>query len=210
MLRGPFLSTPQTTIAARRAESYSTAMTFEDQIATYLGRTPQLAASAFIAPGVFLAGDVTVGENASIWPGCSLRGDIASIVIGANSNVQDGSVVHVADNLPALIGEWVTVGHKAIVHACEIGNEVLIGMGAIILDGAKIGDHCIIGANATVTMHTEIPPGSLVLGSPAKIKKILSPEEQAGIRVWAERYVTLSRVYLARSRGEAVAPPPAS
>jgi len=183
-------------------------MTFEEQIATYLGRTPKLAASAFVAPGVFLAGDVTVGENASIWPGCSLRGDIAPIVIGANSNVQDGSVVHVADNLPAFIGEWVTVGHKAIVHACEIGNEVLIGMGAIILDGAKIGDHCIIGANATVTMHTQIPPGSLVLGSPAKIKKILSPEEQAGIRVWAERYVTLSRVYLARSRGQAVAPPP--
>jgi len=179
-------------------EAYVAAMTFEEQIATYLGRAPRLAASAYIAPGVFLTGDVTVGENASIWPGCSLRGDIAPISIGANSNVQDGSVVHVADNLPAVIGEWVTVGHKAIVHACEIGNEVLIGMGAIILDGAKIGDHCIIGANATVTMHTEIPPGSLVLGSPAKIKKVLSPEEQAGIRVWAERYVTLSRAYLKR------------
>jgi len=173
-------------------------MTFEEQIDLYLGRSPQVAPSVFIAPGVFLAGDVTLGENVSIWPGCSLRGDIAPIRVGANSNIQDGSVVHVADNLPAKIGEWVTVGHKAIVHACEIGNEVLIGMGAIILDGAKIGDRCIIGANATVTMHTEIPAGSLVLGSPAKVKKELSPEEQSGIRVWAERYVTLSRAYLAR------------
>lgn len=176
-------------------------MTFDEQIARHLGQTPRIASSAFIAPGVFLAGDVTVGENASIWPGCSLRGDIASIVVGAHSNVQDGSVVHVADNLPARIGEWVTVGHKAIVHACEVGNEVLVGMGAIILDGAKIGDRCIIGANTTVTMHMEIPPGSLVLGSPAKIKKTLSPEEQAGIRVWAERYVTVSRAYLARGYG---------
>jgi len=177
------------------------AMTFDEQIARYLGQTPRVAPSAFIAPGVFLAGDVTVGENASIWPGCSLRGDIAPIVVGAHSNVQDGSVVHVADNLPARIGEWVTVGHKAIVHACEVGNEVLVGMGAIILDGAKIGDRCIIGANTTVTMHMEIPPGSLVLGSPAKIKKTLTPEEQAGIRVWAERYVTVSRAYLARGYG---------
>jgi carbonic anhydrase/acetyltransferase-like protein (isoleucine patch superfamily) len=185
-------------IAARPVPEYCSFMTFDEQIARYLGSTPSIASSAFIAPGAFVVGDVTVSENASIWPGCSLRGDIAPIVIGANSNVQDGSVVHVADNLPAIIGEWVTVGHKAIVHACEIGNEVLIGMGAIILDGAKIGDHSIIGANATVTMHMEIPPGSLVLGSPAKIKKTLTAEEQAGIRVWAERYVTLSRAYLAR------------
>ena len=123
-----------------------------------------------------MAGDVTIGEEASIWPGCSLRGDIAPIVIGAHSNIQDGSVVHVADDLPAIVGEWVTVGHKAIVHACEIEDEVLIGMGSIILDGAKIGRRCIIGANATVTMGMEVPPGSLVLGSPATVKKALSEE----------------------------------
>src|SRR4030095_9925511 len=159
-----------------------------------------------IAPGAFVAGDVTIGEEASIWPACSLRGDIAPIEIGAHSSIQDGSVVHVADDLPAVVGEWVTVGHKAIVHACEIGDEVLIGMGAIILDGAKIGRRCIIGAKATVTMHTEIPPGSLVLGSPATVKRTLSEEEQSGIRRWAERYVTLSRAYLANTRGsEAVA-----
>lgn len=173
-------------------------MTFEEQVAHFLDRSPRIDSSAFIAPGAFIAGDVTIGEKASVWPGCSLRGDIASISIGAFSNVQDGSVVHVADDLPAIVGEWVTVGHKAIVHACEIGNEVLIGMGAIILDGAKIGDRCIIGANSTVTNRTVIPPGSLVLGSPAKVKRSLTEEEQAGIRVWAERYVTVSRAYLAR------------
>jgi gamma-carbonic anhydrase len=176
-------------------------MTFEEQIAMFLGRSPRVASSAFVAPGAFVAGDVTIGEEASIWPGCSLRGDIAPIVIGAHSNVQDGSVVHVADEMPAIVGEWVTVGHKAIVHACEIGDEVLIGMGAIVLDGAKIGRRCIIGANATVTMGTEIPPGSLVLGSPATVKKALSENEQSSIRRWAERYVVVSRAYLARNQG---------
>jgi len=181
-------------------------MNFDEQIAMFLGRSPRVATSAFIAPGAFVAGDVTIGEEASIWPGCSLRGDIAPIVIGAHSNVQDGSVVHVADDSPAIVGEWVTIGHKAIVHACEIGDEVLVGMGAIILDGARIGRRCIIGANATVTMQSEIPPGSLVLGSPATIKKTLSEEEQAGIRRWAERYVTLSRFYIAQAkRSEVVA-----
>lgn len=175
-------------------------MTFEEQIARFLGREPRIADSAYVAPGAFVAGDVTLSEETSVWPGCSLRGDIAPIVVGAHSNIQDGSVVHVADDLPAIIGEWVTVGHKAIVHACEIGDEVLIGMGAIILDGARVGKRSIIGANATVTMHTEIPPGSLVLGSPAKVKRALTAEEQAGLRVWAERYVTLSRAYLRREK----------
>lgn len=107
-------------------------------------------------------------------------------------------MVHVADDLPAIIGEWVTIGHKAIVHACTIEDEVLVGMGAIILDGAHIGARSIIGANATVTPGTVIPPGSMVMGSPAKVKRSLTPEEQAGVRVWAERYVTLSRQYLQR------------
>lgn len=174
-------------------------MNFDEQIAHFLGCTPQIAPSAYIAPHTFIAGDVEIGEEASIWPCCSLRGDIASIRIGAHSNVQDGSVVHVADNLPAIIGEWVTIGHNATVHACTLEDEVLIGMGAIVLDGARIGARSIVGANATVTMHTQIPPGSLVLGSPAKVVRELSPEEQAGVRVWAERYVKLSRVYLEKA-----------
>lgn len=174
-------------------------MDFNEQIARFLGCTPRISASAFIAPHTFIAGDVTVGEEASIWPCCSLRGDIAPIRIGAHSNVQDGSVVHVADDLPAIIGEWVTIGHKATVHACTIEDEVLVGMGAIILDGSVIGARSIVGANATVTPGTVIPPGSMVLGSPAKVKRALTAEEQAGVRTWAERYVTLSRIYLQRA-----------
>lgn len=174
-------------------------MNFEDQIARFLGRDPRIAASAYVAPHTFIAGDVEIGENASIWPGCSLRGDIAPIRVGANSNVQDGSVVHVADDLPALIGEWVTVGHNATVHACTLEDEVLVGMGAVVLDGSVIGARSIVGANATVTPGTLIPPGSLVLGSPAKVVRALTPEQQAGVRVWAERYVTLSRIYLQRA-----------
>jgi carbonic anhydrase/acetyltransferase-like protein (isoleucine patch superfamily) len=173
-------------------------MDFDDQIARFLGQSPRIASTAFVAPHAFIAGDVEIGDQASIWPGCSLRGDIAPIRIGAHSNVQDGSVVHVADDLPAIVGEWVTIGHKAIVHACVIEDEVLVGMGAIVLDGARIGARSIIGANATVTPGTVIPPGSMVLGSPAKVKRALTPEEQAGVRVWAERYVTLSRHYLRR------------
>lgn len=171
-------------------------MSFEEQIERFLGRQPVIAPSAFIAPNTFIVGDVEIGEEASIWPGCSLRGDIAPIRIGAHSNIQDCSVVHVADNLPAVVGEWVTVGHKAMVHACTIEDEVLVGMGAIILDGARIGARSIIGANATVTMHAEIPPGSLVLGSPAKVARELTAEEQSRVRVWAERYVTVSRRYM--------------
>jgi carbonic anhydrase/acetyltransferase-like protein (isoleucine patch superfamily) len=179
-------------------------MDFNGQIAQFLGRAPRISPAAFIAPHTFIAGDVEVGDEASVWPCCSLRGDIAPIRVGAHSNVQDGSVVHVADDLPAIIGEWVTIGHNATVHACTIEDEVLVGMGAVILDGSVIGARSIIGANATVTPGTIVPPGSMVLGSPAKVKRPLSDEEQAGVRFWAERYVTLSRLYLSKSRGAAM------
>lgn len=185
-------------LGAGSSNIHLSSMNFDEQIAHFLGQTPRIAPSAFVAPHTFIVGDVEIGELASIWPCCSLRGDIAPIRVGAHSNVQDGSVVHVADDLPAIIGEWVTIGHKAIVHACTIEDEVLVGMGAIILDGAHIGARSIIGANATVTPGTVIPPGSMVMGSPAKVKRALTPEEQAGVRVWAERYVTLSRQYLQR------------
>lgn len=172
-------------------------MTFDEQIRFFLSKTPTVASDAWIAPNVFLVGDVEIGSCSSIFPGCSLRGDIAAIRVGANSNIQDNAVVHVADDLPAIIGDWVTVGHQATVHACVVEDEVLIGMGAIILDGARIGSRSIVGANATVTPGTQIPPGSLVLGSPAKVVRQLSDEEQRGVRRWAERYVTLSRHYMA-------------
>ncbi len=185
----------------RKLSRMTSGSELDRQIAQFLGRSPRISPSAFIAPHTFIAGDVEIGEEASIWPCCSLRGDIAPIRIGAHSNIQDGTVVHVADNLPAIIGEWVTVGHNATVHACTLEDEVLVGMGAIVLDGAHVGARSIIGANATVTPGTRIPPGSLVLGSPGKVARVLSLEQQAGVREWAERYVKLSRVYLARGDG---------
>jgi carbonic anhydrase/acetyltransferase-like protein (isoleucine patch superfamily) len=172
-------------------------MTFDEQISSFLLKRPQIDPSAWIGPHTFVAGDVTIGANASVWPGCSLRGDIAPIRIGAHSNIQDNAVVHVGDDLPAIVGEWVTIGHQATVHACVIEDETLIGMGAIILDGARIGSRSIVGANATVTPGTQIPPGSLVLGSPGKVVRTLSSGEQSNVRRWAERYVTLSRHYMA-------------
>jgi carbonic anhydrase/acetyltransferase-like protein (isoleucine patch superfamily) len=174
-------------------------MDFRQQIEGFLGTLPRVHPTAFIAPGAAVFGDVTVGEEASIWFQATARGDINRIVVGARSNVQDGAVLHVADEYHCEIGELVTVGHKAVVHACTIEDEVLIGMGAIILDGARIGARSIIGAGALVTGGKQIPAGSLVLGSPAKVIRALSEEEQRGIRVWADRYVTLSQAY--RERG---------
>lgn len=176
-------------------------MDFRAQIEQFLGTTPKIHPSAFIAPGAAVMGNVTLGEESSVWYHAAMRGDINRIVIGPRSNVQDGAVLHVADEYHTQLGELVTVGHKAIVHACTVEDEVLIGMGAIILDGARIGARSIIGAGALVTGGKEIPPGSLVIGSPAKVVRTLSLEEQASIKVWAERYVTLSRVYMDKGLG---------
>jgi carbonic anhydrase/acetyltransferase-like protein (isoleucine patch superfamily) len=174
-------------------------MEFPERIAHFLGQEPQIHPSAFVAPGATVLGAVTIGEEASIWFNATLRGDINAIEVGPRSNIQDGAVVHVADAYGARIGQLVTVGHQATVHACTVDDEVLVGMGAIILDGAEIGARSIIGAGALVTGGTIIPPGSLVLGSPAKVVRALSLNEQAGIKVWAERYVTVSRAYIERA-----------
>ena len=122
---------------------------------------------------------MTVGPKASVWPCAVLRGDIAPIEVGEGTNIQDGAVVHVADGLPAKVGARVTVGHLAMIHACTIGDECLIGMHATILDGAVIGARSIVGANSLVTKGTQVPPGSLVMGSPAKVVRALTAEEQA-------------------------------
>jgi len=164
---------------------------------------PRIAQDAYVAADATVVANVEIGPEASVWHQAVLRGDVAPIVLGAGSNVQDGAVVHVADDLPAIIGELVTIGHKAIVHACTVENEVLVGMGAIVLDGARIGTRSIIGANATVKQGMDIPPGSLVLGTPAKVVRVLSPAEQDEIKMWALRYVRLSREYLALSAGRA-------
>lgn len=169
---------------------------FEETITRNIRTAPRVASDAYIAPDATVVANVEVQAEASVWHQAVLRGDVAHIVLGPQSNVQDGAVVHVADDLPAIIGRLVTIGHKAIVHACTIEDEVLVGMGAIILDGAHVGTRSIIGANATVKGGMEIPPGSLVLGTPAKVVRTLSESEQDEIKLWAQRYVRLSREYV--------------
>ena len=162
------------------------------------GTFPEIHESAFIAASADLIGRVRVEQEASVWYNATLRGDINEIVIGPKSNVQDNAVIHLADDYGTYIGELVTIGHGAIVHACTIKDEVLVGMGACILDGAVIGERSIIGANALVTGGMVVPAGSLVLGSPARVVKTLDIQAQAGVKSWAEKYVKGSRQYLAR------------
>ncbi|MGI9089401.1 MAG: gamma carbonic anhydrase family protein [Chthoniobacterales bacterium] len=154
---------------------------------------PRFFGDNFIAPNATVVGDVSLGEKSSVWYGAVLRGDINRIVIGAQTNIQDHAVVHLADQFPTIIGALVTVGHSAVVHACTVDDEVLVGMGAIILDGAEIGACSIIGAHTLVTMGMKVPAGSLVLGSPGKVVRQLSSDEQAGIKTWALKYVEVAR-----------------
>jgi len=156
---------------------------------------PVMQNTTFIAPGAVVIGAVELGAESSVWYGSVLRGDINRIIIGAQSNVQDGSVLHVSDDHACVLGDRVTVGHRAIVHACTVGDEVLVGMGAIILDGAIIGARSIIAAGALVTKGKVIPEGSLVVGSPAKVVRMLTPEEQAANAKLALKYVEVSRRY---------------
>ena len=160
--------------------------------------SPNIHPSAFVAASADIIGRVTLHEETSIWYHATLRGDINEIVIGAHSNIQDNAVIHLADNYGCYVGEYVTVGHSAILHACTVKDEVLVGMGAIVLDGAVIGERSIIGAGALVTSGTVIPPGSMVLGSPGKVVRALSPEEQAKVKYWAEKYVRGSRMFMER------------
>jgi len=162
---------------------------------------PIIAASAFIAPDAALIGGVEIGECASIWYQCVLRADINRIRIGACSNLQDGVIVHLSDDYESVVGERVSVGHRAIIHACTVGDETLVGMGAIIMDGAVIGPRCVIGAGALVTKGMMVPEGSLVLGSPARVVRKLSAEEQQLNATLAEKYVLVSRLYLEQGIG---------
>jgi len=161
----------------------------EKQLARFLRKQPQLGKSVYIAKGASVLGDVKLGAHASVWYGAVLRGDINRIVVGHHSNIQDNAVLHLADDYACILGNYVTVGHSAIVHACKVGDEVLIGMGAVILDGAGIGKQSLIGAKALVKQGMKIPPGSLVLGAPAKVVRKLTPAERAGLKHWATKYV---------------------
>ena len=164
-------------------------------IAARLKKGPTVHSSAWIVPGATVLGDVTLAEESSVWYGAVLRGDINRIILGPRSNVQDNAVVHVDTNYPTTVGELVTIGHTAVVHACTVDNEVLVGMGAIILDDVEVGARSIIGANALLTIGTKIPPGSLVLGSPAKIRRQLTLDEQKDIAHWAWSYVETAKHY---------------
>lgn len=166
----------------------------------YLDAKPSIHSKAFIASNAVIIGDVIIGEEASVWYGAVIRADLNQIRIGPRSNIQDRSVLHLADDFGVHVGELVTVGHGAILHACTVDDEVLVGMGATILDGAEIGARSVIGANSLVTHGTKIPPGSLVLGAPAKVRRALDQQEQEDIKHWAEKYVLLTRAYLGRKK----------
>lgn len=163
------------------------------KVCSHLGKKPNVATSAFIAPGAVVIGDVELGEYSSVWYQSVLRADIQRIVVGEGSNIQDGSVIHLASDQGTTVGSYTTVGHKAMLHACEIGSEVLVGMGAIVMDGAVVGDRSIIGAGTLIPPGKTIPPGSLVMGSPGRVMRTLSVEEQEAIRGWAEKYIAVSR-----------------
>ncbi|WMM23695.1 gamma carbonic anhydrase family protein [Tissierella sp. MB52-C2] len=154
-------------------------------------KSPKIHEEAFIAETADVLGDVTIGEGTSIWYGAVARGDMNTIVIGKYSNVQDNSSLHVDSNEPLKIGDYTTVGHNAVVHGCTIGNNCLIGMGAIILNNAIIGDNCIIGAGALITEGAVIPPNSLVLGAPGKVKRELTEDDIKSIKDNAVRYEKL-------------------
>lgn len=177
----------------------------EQQLNKFLKKRPVLGRDVFVARGAVLLGDVTVGEHSSIWFNAVLRGDINRIVVGHHTNIQDNCVLHLADEHLCVLGNYVTVGHGAIVHACTVGDEVLVGMGSRLLDGVVVGEQTIIGAGALLTQGQQIPPGSLVLGAPAKIARPLSAEERAGLKGLAEKYVKIAAYY--RRHGIAMAEP---
>jgi len=164
-------------------------------IYNFKNKKPIISETAFIAPSADIIGEVTVGENSSIWYNVTIRGDIAPVVIGKNSNVQDNSVIHVGHDVPAVIGNNVTIGHNVIVHACTIKDNSLIGMGAIILDYAEIGEESIVGAGSLVTKRKKFPPRSLIMGSPARLIRELSEEEIQGIRDNVQSYVDIALEY---------------
>jgi len=167
-------------------------------IRSFRGRKPQIAASAYIDPQAVVVGDVTIGADSSVWPCVVIRGDVNFIRIGARTNIQDGSVLHVMrDTHPLILGDAVTIGHGAVLHGCTIESRCLIGMGSIILNGAKIGAGSIVAAGTLVPEGTDVPPGSLFMGHPGKFRRSLTDADQDSIDAYAERYVEYKEAYKA-------------
>ncbi len=165
-------------------------------IRSYRGRQPQIAASAYIDQTAVIIGDVTIGEDSSVWPCVVIRGDVHSIRIGARTNIQDGSVLHVMKDLyPLVLGDDVTVGHGVLLHGCTIESRCLIGMGTIILNNARVGSGSIVAAGTLIPEGAVIPPGSLVMGHPGKVRRSLTAEDLASIDRYAANYVDYKNTY---------------
>jgi len=164
-------------------------------IISYKGKTPKIAPSAFVAENAVIIGDVEIGENSSVWFGCVIRCEENKIVIGKNTNIQDLTTIHTDHCCSVIIGDNVTVGHNVVLHGCEIGNNVLIGMGTIIMNGSKIGENSLIGAGSLITQNMVIPPNTLVFGRPAKVIRELTSEEIEKIAISAKEYIELSNEY---------------
>jgi carbonic anhydrase/acetyltransferase-like protein (isoleucine patch superfamily) len=179
-------------------------MTHAERLARYLGRTPDVRQAHFVAANATINGDVVLGPGSSVFYGAVLRGDIQEIRVGEGSNIQDNAIVHLADDYGAFIGAWCTIGHAAIVHACTIEDECLIGMGATILDGARIGARSIVGANSLVPQRFTCPPGSMVFGSPAKVVRPLTEKEMGGLRAWAEKYCEVAKAHARLAAGSSL------
>ncbi|MBV9083315.1 MAG: gamma carbonic anhydrase family protein [Acidobacteriaceae bacterium] len=155
-----------------------------------------MAESAYVDPSAHVIGDVVIGEHSSVWPNVSIRGDVNYIRIGQETSIQDNSVLHVDhQTYPCVVGNRVTVGHAVVLHGCEVADGVLIGIGAIVLNGAKIGAGAVVGAGALVTEGMEVPPNAVVMGTPAKIRREVTPAEQARFKENCDWYVMLARIY---------------
>ena len=168
----------------------------------YKGKYPVIGAGCFIAPNATLIGDVIIEDGASVWFGAVLRGDVAPIRVGRNSNIQDCAVLHGEAGCPTIVGENVTVGHSAIVHAAIVADRVLVGMGAVLLSRCRIGEDTIVGARALVTEEVEIPPGSLAVGMPARVRRPLTDEEREHIMVSARHYQEYAAQYISEATQE--------
>ena len=165
-------------------------------IRPYKGKTPKVAPSAYVDPSAQVIGDVTLGERSSVWCNVTLRGDVNTITIGDDSNVQDGTVVHGELNeFPVTLGNRVTVGHLAMLHGCSIEDDCLIGIGAIVLNGARVGRGSVIAAGALVPEGMDIPPESMVMGMPAKIRRAVTPDEKERFKQNAQRYIRYRQDY---------------
>ena len=161
------------------------------------GTQPRVADSAWVADSAQVMGNVVLGEDSSVWFGTVIRGDTETITVGRGSNIQDASVLHADIGKPLTVGDNVTVGHQVMLHGCTIGDESLIGIGAIVLNGAKIGRHCLVGAGALVTEGKEFPDGSMIIGSPAKAVRQLTPEQIEGLKLSAQHYMDNARRFRA-------------